>query len=180
MDSRRYCILDIVEQAQTAIWKKRIWERIQDNLDRYPGFDSFSIQTVGRRVNTMEADGLLNESIAHMDETNRGLLQVYTLTDEGHEQIMTERERRLRDLASSHMETILGTGELSVTTAQLETLFTRYFEIEPAVLPETGRLQAMLDFLVDEFSDDSATALDHSANQEFRAILAQESPRFSL
>lgn len=179
MDERNYAILDIVEQTETPIWKKRIWETLQDRMDHYPGFDSFSIQTVGRRVNTLHEQEMLQETITHMEESNRGLLQVYVLTPKGAQALQDEREQRLREIATQHMGTLLGTGELTVTPTELENLFTSFFKIEPSSLPETGRVQAILDFLVDEFSDKNETSLQTRADQEFKSILAQESPRFS-
>lgn len=179
MNHRQFCILDVIDQANDYVWKKRIWETIQNNMEKYDGFDSFSIQTVGRRVNTMKEEALLQETITHMDATNRGLLQVYELTEQGKKRLTAKRERRLRNLASKHMQTILGTGQLTVTSDQLENLFVQYFEIQSELLPERGQLQAMLDFLVDEFTDQAETTLDTTINHELKTVLAQESPKFS-
>lgn len=94
IDNVDFSILRCVKDADQPLWKKKIHGKISEYLDTLPLQDVVSVQTVGRRIDTLEEDGYLETKIASPDEVNRELIICYDTTAEG-EQVLEARRRLL-------------------------------------------------------------------------------------
>lgn len=96
IDEVDYAILSCVGEYD-AVWKKRVHDLVSDRCPEFPHMDAVSVQTVGRRINKLQENGLLESCILSPDELNRDLIIGYNLTEDGERAVREKRERFLKN-----------------------------------------------------------------------------------
>jgi len=106
IDDKDFSILKVLHDADKPLWKKEMHERIQARSDVFP-CDPFSIQTVGRRVDSLYGDDLLTARIMSPSQAQRTLITTYQTTSAGREAIEQYRDEFLRTQVISFVRTTL-------------------------------------------------------------------------
>ncbi len=92
IDEVDYALLAAIEDVDGPVWKKWIPDRLQDEDQSFPGNTDVSSQTVGRRINTMHNEGLVDTQIVNAPDTASNLIIGYELTDSGRD-VLNEKRR---------------------------------------------------------------------------------------
>ena len=82
-DAKDFSIVKVINESETAPWKKRIHDRICRDIDRLPVKDDFSFQTVCRRISRLEKLNFLKSYHRNVEQVNRSLINVYSATEKG-------------------------------------------------------------------------------------------------
>ncbi len=99
-----YAILKCLEDCSGPLWKKKIYESIMDRRDEFPQVQDTSSQTVGRHVDKLKENGLLESAIVStedVEEVKRSHMIGFTLTEKGEKALSTKREAVLRHKVAS-------------------------------------------------------------------------------
>lgn len=83
IDTIDYGILKCLHDTDTPLWKKRIYQELDDRHAVLPFDDQVSLQTVGRRVDNMHEEGYLENRIVSPQDVPRDLIIGYMPTDAG-------------------------------------------------------------------------------------------------
>lgn len=106
IDAVDYGILWCIDRAGAA-WKKKVHHHLMQHQEKLPQSPDISVQTVGRRINDLHEQGLIENCIASPDDSHRDLVITYKLTDAGRAQLTQKQNDLLR-------ETALETGKTSM------------------------------------------------------------------
>jgi DNA-binding MarR family transcriptional regulator len=98
IDNVDFAIMTLINNADRPLWKNRIHKRLHDRQDRLPITSGVSVQTVGRRVDSLQEDGHLETVIASPDDLKRDLIIAFSLTDSGETALHQKREAILKQL----------------------------------------------------------------------------------
>lgn len=132
IDATDYALLVCLAEAAEPIWKKRVHERLQSPELSLPGNTELSLQTIGRRINELHEQGLVETEITHPEDASQNLIIGYTLTDTGIHALNEKRGdiigsyaiQQNTDLTSKDRETLLQLlrDELELTEEEYKTL----------------------------------------------------------
>lgn len=86
IDFTDFTILRCIHHRDCPLWKKRIHDRCTEYLE-----GGVSVQTVGRRVDRLHRQGLLQSSIWSPDDIDRDLIIGYELSDAGRDALVRKR-----------------------------------------------------------------------------------------
>ncbi len=92
IDEKDFAILKILESSGSPLWKKEIHRRLDKNIEKMPLDSTFSVQTVGRRVDRMVDDGLLESFFIKNENVNRMLIKSFYPTEKGLDMLVGKRE----------------------------------------------------------------------------------------
>lgn len=98
IDNIDFAILTLINNADRPLWKNRIHERLHDRQERLPITNGVSVQTVGRRVDTLQEEEYLETVIASPDDLKRDLIIAFKLTKDGKDVLRGKRESLLKEL----------------------------------------------------------------------------------
>lgn len=117
------CLYD----ADQPLWKNRIHEQYEERFD-----DTLSVQTIGRRVDSMHDAGLVESCILSPDNVNRDLIIGYMLTDTGRDALARERRDILLDAAQPTLfrATSTDTEERPISKTELVDLLCDEFQLD--------------------------------------------------
>lgn len=101
VDKVDYAILTVLEDTDSPLWKKRIHTAMTEQEDKLPGHPDVSTQTIGRRVDTLHDNALIQSSIVSPEDLKRDLIIAYTLTAEGEAALKEKREQLMEDCAAA-------------------------------------------------------------------------------
>jgi hypothetical protein len=101
LDHKDYTVLHICHQADTPPWKARIHDTYNDAT----ALPTPSIQTIGRRVDTLINDNLLAPVIVSPDDTPRDLLKGHELTTIAQHLLPAIRRLLLEDIIHTELFT---------------------------------------------------------------------------
>lgn len=147
IDATEYSILQVIEDAPDPLWKKEIHRQLLANLDQLP-LESISIQTVGRRVDDMHDQDLLESRLRSCEDVNRHLITTYILTDPGREAMESFQASLLTDWLARHMRRLTDTREDTAYDEQVVlSVFCRRYGIQKEVLRDELGVDAVLSFL---------------------------------
>ncbi len=93
IDDKDFAILKILESSGSPLWKKEIHRRLDKNIENIPLESTFSVQTVGRRVDRMVNEGILESFYIKTDEVNRMLIKSFYPTEMGLDKLVDKREK---------------------------------------------------------------------------------------
>lgn len=85
IDTLDYAVLRCLQDANNALWKKRIYERVNAAAEDIPDISSVATQTIGRRVDNLHDEDLVTSCIVKSEELNRDLVIGYKVTEKGSE-----------------------------------------------------------------------------------------------
>lgn len=98
IDNIDLAIMTLINNADRPLWKNRIHERLHDDRDALPITTGVSVQTVGRRVDTLQDKEHLETVIASPDDLKRDLIIAFKLTDQGQDILTQKQELILKDI----------------------------------------------------------------------------------
>lgn len=153
IDAVDYGILKCIEDHDNA-WKKRVHNLLPQYNDTIPGLTSISVQTVGRRINSLQEHGLVESCILSPDDINRDLIIGYAITEKGTRAVQRKRENFLREQVMQVGQHLLGNQNVDDIDLDHE---------------------ALVSLMCDEFDIDEQTRTDIVADcstTELAAILA--------
>lgn len=148
IDDLEYAVLRVIDREGAPLWKKQIHREINDHLDELPLLESFSPQTVGRRVDDLQNAELLEPSITSPDDIGRDVIIAYRLTEMGREALQEKhdayvrnivrtdifKELRKEDAPIERLVNVLA-DEFTLSEAAKDVLRERYSSIQlPAIL----------------------------------------------
>ncbi|MDY6769385.1 MAG: hypothetical protein SVU88_00265 [Candidatus Nanohaloarchaea archaeon] len=99
LDRIDLAILTVLRDADEPMWKKDVHRTLRRSASFPAAASDISVQTTGRRIDTLNEAGLVEPSIITPEELNRDLIIAYELTGEGKAALAAERRRLLRDHA---------------------------------------------------------------------------------
>lgn len=92
-----YAIMKTVNDSEDPLWKKKIYEQICSNNGTLPALDSVSVQTVGRYVDEMVENGLVDTTLTNPEDLSRSFIVAYNLTERGEQALDEKRETILKE-----------------------------------------------------------------------------------
>lgn len=98
IDEVDFSILKVIRDAETPLWKTRVQELLKEHRDELPITGIVAVQTVGRRIDDLNNDGLLDTEVIRPDTVDRDLIIAYKLTDRGEEAVKEKRRAYLRNI----------------------------------------------------------------------------------
>lgn len=96
IDVLDYAILKCLD-VEGTLWKKKVYDWLTEHQEEFPRMSSVSLQTVGRHVEGLREDGLIESRIVTAEELRRDLIIGFRLTAEGRKTLETQREALLRE-----------------------------------------------------------------------------------
>lgn len=102
IDNTEYAILTTIKDADKPLWKKQIYDSLHRRGDAIPGSD-VSLQTVGRRVDTLMEKDCLENVISSPDALDRDLIIAFTLTEEGKNAVKAKRRELVKDIVRTNL-----------------------------------------------------------------------------
>lgn len=123
IDETDYVILKCVRDEGRALWKNKIHDLIVERQEELPIVDSVSVQTVGRRVDTLAEEGYLETGIITADEIQRDLIIGFNITEKGRQAIEEKRDELLKqtvqeNLFTEHKSVPMGASALAALIAE--------------------------------------------------------------
>lgn len=106
IDTVDYAILKCLD-GNGGCWKKQVHKWITEHSDEIPVTSERSVQTIGRRIDTLHESGKVESCILSDDSANRGMNIGYTLTEEGYKILAQKRKSLLREQVVNSVETLL-------------------------------------------------------------------------
>lgn len=182
IDAVDYAILTCVAE-HNGVWKKQVHEWISSNCDRLPEMDDVvSVQTIGRRIDQLHGQGLLETCIVSPDEISRDLIIAYKLVDAGDETMSVKRQEFLRAAVMQTRDALLSDyngDDLPVNRTALLELICDEFAISGATRDElkqcsTQEILGMLGCYF--FRKNLSTTIDPDDADRIAAIL-MDAPR---
>lgn len=153
IDDKDFSILKVLHDADKPLWKKEIHERIQVQSEAFP-CDSFSIQTVGRRVDSLYGDDLITARIMSPAQAQRTLITTYQPTSAGIEAIKQYRDDFLRRQVISFVRSTLQDEE-PPSQPCLGCLFSERFELDTETIQDNLTSTEILCLALAYFLQDS-------------------------
>lgn len=98
IDDVGFSILKVIRDAGRPLWKTRVKDVLNDRRDELPILGIVSVQTVGRRIDDLYNEGLLETAVVRPKETDRDLVIAFELTEKGEEAVMERRQAYLRNI----------------------------------------------------------------------------------
>lgn len=105
IDDIDFSILKALNSSHRPLWKKQVHRLIVDDGQGVADVDEVSVQTVGRRIDRLHENSLLEPCIIHPENINRDLIIAYKPTEKGENVLEEKRDEILRECASC---TVLG------------------------------------------------------------------------
>lgn len=120
-----FLILKCLQEHDAPLWKNRIHEH-------HDGFgESASVQTIGRRVDTLVEEEYLDSCIVSPDDINRDLIIAYKLTEKGRAALRQKRRDMLEEAVCSNL--FCDAETLACSKAELVDLICNEFDYPDAV-----------------------------------------------
>lgn len=104
IDTTDYALLQCIRDAKDPLWKNAVHSRLLERADELPGVDEVSVQTVGRRIDTLHENALITSEIINPDDLRRALIIGYTLTADGAAALRQKQEDLLKEYLSGDRE----------------------------------------------------------------------------
>lgn len=98
IDNIDFSILQCVNDSERPLWKKKIYEYMEEYREYLPLQRDISAQTVGRRVDELADEGYLASVITSSEDVNRHMIIGYTDTEKGVKVLEDKRETLLKDI----------------------------------------------------------------------------------
>lgn len=98
IDEVDYAVLKVIQDAGQPLWKKRVHDLIGEREDQLPLLGNVSVQTVGRRIDSLHNERLLENVIVRPDNIDRDMVIAYELTEDGEDTLTEKRRAYLRDI----------------------------------------------------------------------------------
>ncbi len=98
IDDVDYAILKVVHDADEPLWKKRVHSLVSERTEELPLMNTVAVNTVGRRIDQLQNNGMLDNVIVQPDQIDRDLVIAYILTDKGRAAMTEKRRAYLRDI----------------------------------------------------------------------------------
>lgn len=114
IDTVDYSILYCLHDSESALWKKKVYEDVCTQFNQLPLPEIVSVQTVGRRVDTLKDEELIDTVITN-DPDSRGVTIGYVITEHGQHALVEKRKNLLREIAWSGLIKT-ATTDMSATT----------------------------------------------------------------
>lgn len=160
VDEADYALLAAIADAGRPVWKKRIHTRLQNRDPPLPGNTGLSLQSVGRRINALHDEELVDTVIVDPDDVSQNLIIGYTLTEKGQRMLKEKRGDIINSYVGRMDESVVPPDVLlQMLDDELELDETEYREIQkqsPEALHVFTVLYNALR-LVDERLDEEAT-----------------------
>lgn len=147
-----YAILKTLSSSEKPLWKKKIHEEICSHRGELPAITTVSVQTIGRHIDALREDGLVEPTFVRAEGLDRDFITGYGLTPDGERALGEKRERILKEKVISSANTLLGPFE------------------EPEI-----EKKAVIELMKDEFevSDDIVRLMqDEFSREELVSIIA--------
>lgn len=173
IDNIDFSILKCVKAADNLIWKKKIHQYINEELERLPLQSDVSAQTVGRHVDKLSEDGLLESEVTSAEEVNRHLIIGFQITEDGERTLEEKRETLLKGIISRE---IFDTDTFPIEKEALEELIQDEFTAGLSINEVTQRYtrkQLLLLLGMYFIEQDAAAEFTEEQRQQFHK-LAQE------
>lgn len=181
IDAVDYGILKCID-IHGESWKKNVHEWVSDNSEELPEMEAVSAQTIGRRIDQLHEEGLLESCILSPDSVNRDLIIGYRLSKEGEEVLGEKRNEFLRDHILQAHEALLSPyeGEVPVKREALISLISDEFDISPEtqeeVLKQCGTSELITVLAIHYFRTHVDTSMQQE-NAENVAELLKQTPK---
>ncbi len=128
IDDTDFAILKCIRDMDRPLWKNKIHECIKDRFEELPLGSTVSVQTVGRRVDTLTDNAYLESCIISPDEIKRDLIIAFKLTDQGTDAVDQKTEEYLQRIVQTEMFPV--DDELSAGKEAILELMTDRFELD--------------------------------------------------
>lgn len=102
IDMADYAILTAISEADKPLWKKAVHERLHEREESLPG-SNVSVQTIGRRIDTLTKNDYLENVIVSPDNLARDLIIAFKLTDEGKAAIAEKRRELIKNVVRTNI-----------------------------------------------------------------------------
>ncbi len=130
IDEVDYAILKCLDECN-GCWKKRVHQWIQNHIEDVPEMEEKSVQTIGRRIDTLQENNLLESCILSPDAVNRDMIIGFKLTEHGRETLQETRTQMLKErLSQSTAYLIGGSEDLDIDRTGLIALMCDEFNID--------------------------------------------------
>lgn len=103
IDNTDFAILFSVENHDVPPWKNKIHGWVVDQEENLPIANSVSVQTVGRRVDTLVNEDFLETVIVSPEDIKRDLIIAFKLTEKGKDAITGKREQLLKETVQNQI-----------------------------------------------------------------------------
>lgn len=178
IDTIDYAILKCLKDAGESFWKKRIYQELEARKKTLPLADDISLQTVGRRVDALNEDGYLENTIVSPQDVPRDLIIGYLLTEKGENVLTRKRESLLKKVVRD--ELFSDRQDLELRTKAIAELIGDEFNL-PGYTDEMAEQYTRDDLLVLTgtyfLQKRVSTTFDEDDLEQFRNIIReQESP----
>lgn len=177
IDAVDYSILACVDRHGKA-WKKKAHACITENQKKFPGNTDISLQTVGRRMDDLHEEGLLETRIISPDGMNRDLMIGYVLTDNGYEAMTAQRERFLKEMVMDASEAMLYADkdtDFSISREALIELMCAELDIDDTAredIVEQSSMKELTAVLMEYyFRKNAARSLDEAAEDRIATLI---------
>lgn len=179
IDEVDYAILKCLKQCD-ACWKKRVYDWTREHIDEVPLMGEKSLQTIGRRIDRLHDEGLVDNCIMSPDAADRDMIIGYHLTDAGREALQAKRQRMLQDKAKRFTNCLItGDGDPQVDRDALVALMRDEFDIGPEgqAIIEQLETRELLTVLTGHYINTNAD--DHLARADLVADLLERAQRLA-
>lgn len=102
IDNVDYAILTMATDANKPLWKNKVHKRLHDNGDGVPRSD-VSVQTVGRRIDTLTEKDYLESCITSPDELTRDLIIAFKMTEKGEQAVKAKRRELVKEIIRTNL-----------------------------------------------------------------------------
>lgn len=169
IDDTEYALLAAIADAEQPLWKKRLHTRLQNRDPPLPGNTDISLQSVGRRINTLHDQSLVETEIVEPDDISQSMIIGYTLTEKGRRVLNAKRGDILGTYAGWRGKEVEAFDDRE-TLLQLLNDELGLNEEEHATLQEQGMEELLVFTLLYQARRVSST-LDEQTAAAFREIL---------
>lgn len=186
IDTVDYAVLRCIHE-NGGCWKKRVHQWITDNIDSLPMAEPKSVQTIGRRIDDLHEDGLLETCIMAPDAVNRDMIIGYAMTDAGEAALQAKRDEFLREMVVQSSKELLtaddydGVTQIAADREPLIDLMADAFDIDEetreTVLPELDT-DELVGLLATHFFLDNADATFNPEHEDAIVTLLERTPEF--
>lgn len=183
IDAVDYAILKCMDR-HGGCWKKRVHQWISENVDSLPLTESKSVQTIGRRMDALHENELLESCILSPEHVNRDMIIGYKLTADGKQILNGKRNTFLRKMvkqASLELLTADNDAMAAVEREPLIRLMVDAFDIDEEtrdeLLPQL-ETEEILGLLATHFFLDNAGTTFTAENRDVMVAFLRRTPQF--
>lgn len=181
IDAVDYGILNRIDTCG-PLWKTAVHNELEAHVHELPFMNEVSLQTVGRRIDALHEQQLIESCILSPDSVKRDLIIGYKLTGAGEELLAEKRGEFLRAIIKDAAITLLTTEteeHLDIQRDALLQLMCDQFNIDKATrkdLLEPSETQELIGILAIHFFREHADSTIHPDSVDRLAQLIDETP----